>query len=106
MLTNNHVADGCSEDLVQQPGNQRARPKRNSAALWSFEPPHVRNHTVPTMRLFQIRQATTRAILWTGVAADEANALDAMAHEAGFRDAAHLPAKIRDGGLRAEMLKL
>lgn len=58
------------------------------------------------MRVFQIKQRSTGAILWVGSAVDEGNALDAMAHEAGYHDAAHLPAHVRNGGFRAEILKI
>lgn len=58
------------------------------------------------MRLYQIKQRSTGAILWVGQALDEANALDAMAHEAGYRDAVHLPAHVRYCGFRTTVLKV
>lgn len=58
------------------------------------------------MRVFQIRQATTGSILWTGAAPDDTSALDVMAHEAGYRDAAHLPDAIRKAGLKVENINL
>ena len=47
------------------------------------------------MTIFQIRQAATGAVLWTGCAADEQQALDAMAREAGYADFAALPEPLR-----------
>lgn len=47
------------------------------------------------MSIFEIRQKTNGAILWTGSALDEATALDAMAREAGYADYAALPDDIR-----------
>lgn len=43
------------------------------------------------MSIFQIRQAGTGAILWTGEATNEIQAMDAMAHDAGYRDRSDLP---------------
>jgi hypothetical protein len=43
------------------------------------------------MSIFQIRQGGTGAILWTGEAANEIQAMDAMAHDAGYRDRSDLP---------------
>ena len=56
------------------------------------------------MRVFQVRQSATGAILWTGAAAGEIQALDAMAHEAGYYDHSDLPEGIRLGGLSVEAL--
>ena len=47
------------------------------------------------MNIFEIRQKTNGAILWTGSARDEVTALDAMAREAGYVDYAALPDEIR-----------
>ncbi|GJE00256.1 hypothetical protein [Methylobacterium isbiliense] len=47
------------------------------------------------MTIFQIKQAATGAVLWTGGAADEQQALDAMAREAGYADFAALPESLR-----------
>lgn len=47
------------------------------------------------MSIFEIRQKTNGAILWTGSALDETTALDAMAREAGYADYAALPDEIR-----------
>lgn len=58
------------------------------------------------MHIFQVRQAATGAVLWTGAAPDQTSALDIMAHEAGYRDASELPASIRASGLWAEPLEL
>lgn len=58
------------------------------------------------MKLFQVRQRSTGAVLWVGRATDGDNALDAMAREAGYRDAAHLPAHVRNGGSRTAPLGL
>jgi hypothetical protein len=50
------------------------------------------------MSIFEIRQKTNGAILWTGSASDESSALDAMAREAGYIDFASLPDDIRAAG--------
>lgn len=55
------------------------------------------------MPIFQIRQGGTGAILWTGAAANEIQALDAMAHDAGYYDLADLPESMR-GSLKVEAL--
>ena len=47
------------------------------------------------MSVFQIRQSGTGAILWTGAAANEIQALDAMAHDAGYHDHSDLPENMR-----------
>lgn len=57
------------------------------------------------MKLFQVRQRSTGIVLWVGPATDANNALDAMAREAGYRDAVHLPAHVRNGGFRAAPLR-
>ena len=48
------------------------------------------------MSIFEIRQKTNGAVLWTGSASDETSALDAMARAAGYVDFASLPADIRE----------
>ncbi|MGU3538587.1 hypothetical protein [Methylobacterium sp. A54F] len=58
------------------------------------------------MSIFQVRQKTSGAILWTGAADDKTTALDAMAREAGYRDFAALPAAIRDAGMELSKLDL
>ena len=58
------------------------------------------------MSLFQIKQTSSGAILWTGSATDERTALDAMAREAGYPDYAHLPDRIRAGGIQTAKLDL
>lgn len=58
------------------------------------------------MTIFQIKQAATGAVLWTGCAEDEKQALDAMAREAGYRDYASLPETVRDTGARVDRLNL
>jgi hypothetical protein len=58
------------------------------------------------MRIFQIRQKTNGAILWTGGAEDATTALDAMAREAGYPDFAALPEGIRAAGVEAAELDL
>lgn len=58
------------------------------------------------MSIFQIRQKTNGAILWTGSAPDEQAALDAMAREAGYRDFAALPDTLRTQGVQADKLDL
>ncbi|KQS74252.1 hypothetical protein ASG32_27485 [Methylobacterium sp. Leaf361] len=68
------------------------------------------NHTPklegPMMKVFQIRQAATGAILWTGSASDPIAALDAMAHEAGYYDHGDIPDHLRAGGLSAEEISV
>jgi hypothetical protein len=54
------------------------------------------------MGIFQVRQVATRAVLWVGAAHDESEALEAMAHEAGYSTFSDLPAEIRSKGLQAE----
>ncbi|MGU3363092.1 hypothetical protein ACLBWX_22540 [Methylobacterium sp. M6A4_1b] len=58
------------------------------------------------MQIFEIKQRSTGAILWVGSAQDEANALDAMAHEAGYVDADHLPMDVQSGGFIARALNI
>ena len=58
------------------------------------------------MSIFQIRQKTSGAILWTGFAEDEEIALDAMAREAGYRHFASLPDCIRSVGVEAAKLDM
>lgn len=58
------------------------------------------------MSIFQIKQKTSGAVLWTGSADDEKTALDAMAREAGYADFASLPDRIRAGGVKAAKLDL
>ena len=55
------------------------------------------------MSIFQIRQGGTGAILWTGEASNEIQAMDAMAHEAGYRDRSDLPQNL-GRGLKVEAL--
>lgn len=57
------------------------------------------------MRVFQVRQRATAAILWTGAAASELAAFDTMAHEAGYYDFSDLPEYVRAGGLVAEAVR-
>ena len=59
-----------------------------------------------TMSIFQIRQKTSGAILWTGSAEDERTALDAMAREAGYADSSALPDSVRAAGFEAARLDL
>lgn len=56
------------------------------------------------MRVFQVRHGDTGAVLWTGLASNEVQALDAMAHEAGYYDESDLPENVRQGGLTVEAL--
>ncbi|GJD56646.1 hypothetical protein [Methylobacterium dankookense] len=58
------------------------------------------------MSIFQIRQKSSGAVLWTGSAADEQTALDAMAREAGYRDFSALPDTLRASGIEAAKLDL
>ncbi|ABY30820.1 hypothetical protein [Methylorubrum extorquens] len=55
------------------------------------------------MTVFQIRQGETSSILWTGEAASEIQAMDAMAHDAGYYDLSDLPENMRRG-LKVEAL--
>ena len=58
------------------------------------------------MRVFQVRQQATDAILWTGAASSPIAARDATAHEAGYYDHGDLPEHIRAGGLQAEEIRV
>ncbi|NEU11403.1 hypothetical protein G3T14_04595 [Methylobacterium sp. BTF04] len=51
-----------------------------------------------SMTIFEIKQKSNGAVLWTGAALDATSALDAMAREAGYIDYAALPADIRAAG--------
>lgn len=53
------------------------------------------------MHIFQIRQTSSGAILWTGNASDAPSALDAMAREAGYTHYDALPDTIRAAGIVA-----
>jgi hypothetical protein len=55
------------------------------------------------MPIFQIRHGGTGAVLWTGAAATEIQAMDAMAHDAGYYDHSDLPDNMRRG-LKVEAL--
>jgi hypothetical protein len=55
------------------------------------------------MPIFQIRHGGTDAVLWTGAAANEIQAMDAMAHDAGYYDHSDLPDNMCKG-LKAEAL--
>ncbi|KQT14000.1 hypothetical protein ASG40_19430 [Methylobacterium sp. Leaf399] len=57
------------------------------------------------MHIFQVRQNSTGAILWTGSAQDEEAALQAMAHDAGHVGAETIPETISDGGLTVERIE-
>lgn len=46
------------------------------------------------MRIYQISQKATGAILWIGSATTEENALESMAHEAGFRKFRDVPSDL------------
>lgn len=59
-----------------------------------------------TMSIFQIRQKTSGAILWTGSADDERTALDAMAREAGYPDSSALPDSVRAADFETAKLDL
>jgi len=54
------------------------------------------------MKIYQIRQDSTGAILWTGSADNEEAALQAMAHDAGHVEASKIPDEISGGGLTVE----
>ncbi|MCJ2110304.1 hypothetical protein MKK64_03640 [Methylobacterium sp. E-025] len=58
------------------------------------------------MKVFQVRQRATGAILWTGSAMNEIAALDAMAHEAGYYDHSDIPETVSGGGLAVEVVKV
>jgi hypothetical protein len=53
--------------------------------------------------MFQIRQGGTGAVLWNGAAANEIQAIDAMAHDAGYLDRTDLPQNL-GRGLKVEAL--
>ena len=55
------------------------------------------------MPIFQIRHGGTGSILWTGEAANEIQAMDAMAHDAGYYDHSDFPDNMRRG-LKVEAL--
>lgn len=56
------------------------------------------------MSIFQIKQTTSGAVLWTGSASDATAALDAMAREAGYTDFFALPDSIRAAGVETSEL--
>ncbi|ACL59693.1 hypothetical protein [Methylobacterium nodulans] len=56
------------------------------------------------MRLFQVKQVRTGAILWVGEAGSREQALEAMAHEAGYMDFAHVPVDAYGGGVEVEAI--
>jgi hypothetical protein len=58
------------------------------------------------MSIFQIRQKSSGAVLWTGSAPDEQTALDAMAREAGYSKYSDLPEDLRAKGIQADKLDL
>ncbi|AWN47097.1 hypothetical protein DK419_12895 [Methylobacterium terrae] len=58
------------------------------------------------MAIFQVRQAATGAILWTGGAENEQQALDAMAREAGYSDFSAIPESLRSSGTKVDRLNL
>ncbi|KMO33130.1 hypothetical protein VQ02_21485 [Methylobacterium variabile] len=58
------------------------------------------------MAIFQVRQAATGAILWTGGAENEQQALDAMAREAGYSDFSAIPESLRGAGTKVDRLNL
>lgn len=51
------------------------------------------------MHIFQVKQASSGAVLWTGNATDATSALDAMAREAGYTHYDALPDTIRAAGV-------
>jgi hypothetical protein len=55
------------------------------------------------MTIFQVRHAGSRAILWTGVAADADRALEAAAQAAGYHSIDEMPETLR-GGIAAEQI--
>lgn len=55
-------------------------------------------HLPPSVRLYHITSRTSGADLGTYAATDEQGALDAMAREAGYRDAAHAAEVTGDAG--------
>ncbi len=57
------------------------------------------------MRVFQVRQGGTGAILWTGEARGELEALDVMAKAAGYDASGALPESVRGRGLAVEELQ-
>ncbi len=49
------------------------------------------------MTIFQVRQARSRAIVWTGEAASADRALEAAAQAAGYHTFAEMPDALRTG---------
>ncbi|GJD50001.1 hypothetical protein OPKNFCMD_2737 [Methylobacterium crusticola] len=58
------------------------------------------------MAIYQIKQPATGAVLWTGGAESEEQALDAMAREAGYADFAAIPETLRSAGTLVDRLNL
>jgi len=58
------------------------------------------------MAIYQIKQTATGAVLWTGGAESEEQALDAMAREAGYADFAAVPESVRNAGTLVDRLNL
>jgi len=58
------------------------------------------------MAIFQVKQVATGAILWTGGAENEQQALDAMAREAGYSDFSAIPESLRGSGTQVDRLNL
>lgn len=58
------------------------------------------------MSIYQIKQKTSGAVLWTGCADSEKTALDAMARQAGYPKFSALPGRIRSGGIETTKLDL
>jgi hypothetical protein len=57
------------------------------------------------MTIFQVRQARSRAIVWTGEAASADRALEAAAQAAGYHTFAEMPNALRSG-MAAEAVKV
>ena len=57
------------------------------------------------MTIFQVRQARSRAIVWTGEAATADRALEAAAQAAGYHTFAEMPDGLRSG-MAAEAVKV
>jgi hypothetical protein len=57
------------------------------------------------MTIFQVRQARSRAIVWTGEAASADRALEAAAQAAGYHTFAELPDNLRRD-MAAEAVKV
>ena len=78
--------------VLERQWNQQLSPRLCGCRTWG----------ATAMKVFQVVQAATGAVLWTGIAANPLAALKAMARDAGYHDPGDLPGHLRDGGLHVE----